>query len=64
MAGTRVTFMDTLEEQLTVHTTQAFDGIIHYTLEGSFLYYSMFGRQVVTSPGPMAQMCTSHRHSG
>ncbi len=39
-------------------TTQAFDGIIHYTLEGSFLYYSMFGRQVKTSSGPMAQMCT------
>lgn len=38
---------------------QAFDGIIHYTLEGSFLYYSMFGKQVITSAGPMAQMCTS-----
>ena len=37
---------------------QAFDGIIHYTLEGSFVYYSMFGRQVITSSGPMAQMCT------
>ncbi|KAI0365720.1 Emopamil-binding protein [Pilatotrama ljubarskyi] len=34
----------------------AFDGIIHYTLEGSFVYYSMFGRQVITSSGPMAQM--------
>ncbi|KAH9922849.1 Emopamil-binding protein [Epithele typhae] len=34
----------------------AFDGIIHYTLEGSFVYYSMFGRQVNTSSGPMAQM--------
>ncbi|OBZ71297.1 Emopamil-binding protein-like protein [Grifola frondosa] len=34
----------------------AFDGIIHFSLEGSFLYYSMFGRQVNTSPGPMAQM--------
>ncbi|KAI0755023.1 Emopamil-binding protein [Daedaleopsis nitida] len=34
----------------------AFDGIIHFTLEGSFLYYSMFGRQVNTSSGPMAQM--------
>ena len=37
---------------------QAFDGAIHYTLEGSFVYYSMFGRQVNTSSGPMAQMCT------
>ncbi|KAI0354888.1 Emopamil-binding protein [Trametes cingulata] len=34
----------------------AFDGIIHYTLEGSFVYYSVFGRQVITSSGPMAQM--------
>ncbi|EJF63486.1 Emopamil-binding protein [Dichomitus squalens] len=34
----------------------AFDGIIHYTLEGSFLYYSLFGRQVATSSGLMAQM--------
>ncbi|OSD07261.1 Emopamil-binding protein [Trametes coccinea BRFM310] len=34
----------------------AFDGIIHYTLEGSFVYYSLFGRQVNTSSGPMAQM--------
>ncbi|KAI0699313.1 Emopamil-binding protein [Cerioporus squamosus] len=34
----------------------AFDGIIHYTLEGSFVYYSMFGRQVNTSSGPIAQM--------
>ncbi|KAI0822350.1 Emopamil-binding protein [Trametes gibbosa] len=34
----------------------AFDGIIHYTLEGSFVYYSMFGKQVNTSSGPMAQM--------
>ncbi|KAI0661962.1 Emopamil-binding protein [Cubamyces menziesii] len=34
----------------------AFDGIIHYTLEGSFVYYSMFGKQVITSSGPMAQM--------
>ncbi|KAH9850112.1 Emopamil-binding protein [Lenzites betulinus] len=34
----------------------AFDGIIHFTLEGSFLYYSMFGKQVITSSGPMAQM--------
>ncbi|KAH9891568.1 Emopamil-binding protein [Cubamyces lactineus] len=34
----------------------AFDGIIHYTLEGSFVYYSLFGKQVNTSSGPMAQM--------
>ncbi|CDO71431.1 hypothetical protein BN946_scf184909.g25 [Trametes cinnabarina] len=34
----------------------AFDGVIHYTLEGSFVYYSLFGRQVNTSSGPMAQM--------
>ncbi|KAI9058315.1 Emopamil-binding protein [Trametes sanguinea] len=35
---------------------RAFDGMIHYTLEGSFVYYSLFGRQVNTSSGPMAQM--------
>ncbi|KAI0032563.1 Emopamil-binding protein [Vararia minispora EC-137] len=33
-----------------------FDGIIHLTLEASFLYYSTFGRTVNTGTGPMAQV--------
>ncbi|ESK95727.1 ebpl-prov protein [Moniliophthora roreri MCA 2997] len=34
----------------------AFDAMIHFFYEGSFLYYSTFGRQVNTSPGPLARM--------
>jgi len=34
----------------------AFDGMIHLSLEGSFLYLSTFGRTVITSEGPFAQM--------
>lgn len=34
----------------------AFDAGIHFVFEGSFLYYSLFGRQVNTSSGPLAQM--------
>lgn len=37
--------------------TQAFDGMIHFTFEGSFLYLSTFGRSVVTSEGPFAELC-------
>ncbi|KIK57164.1 hypothetical protein GYMLUDRAFT_173271 [Collybiopsis luxurians FD-317 M1] len=34
----------------------AFDAMIHFFYEGSFLYLSVFGRTVNTSPGPLAQM--------
>jgi hypothetical protein len=34
----------------------AFDAIIHFSFEGSFLYLSTFGRQVNTSTGPFAEM--------
>lgn len=33
--------------------------MIHFTFEGSFLYLSTFGRQVVTSSGPFAELCKS-----
>ncbi|KAJ3565445.1 hypothetical protein NP233_g7625 [Leucocoprinus birnbaumii] len=33
-----------------------FDALIHFSYEGSWLYYSTFGRQVNTSTGPLAQM--------
>ncbi|KAL0961389.1 hypothetical protein HGRIS_006340 [Hohenbuehelia grisea] len=34
----------------------AFDAMIHFSFEGSFLYLSTFGRQVSTSVGPFAEM--------
>ncbi|KAK0187939.1 Emopamil-binding protein [Armillaria mellea] len=34
----------------------AFDALIHFLYEGSFLYYSTFGRQVNLSEGPLAEM--------
>jgi len=34
----------------------AFDAMVHFALEGSFLYLSTFGRQVNTSVGPFAEM--------
>nr|GAT60110.1 predicted protein [Mycena chlorophos] len=34
----------------------AFDGMTHFTFEGSFLYLSTFGRSVNTSVGPLADM--------
>ncbi|PCH40113.1 hypothetical protein WOLCODRAFT_88478 [Wolfiporia cocos MD-104 SS10] len=34
----------------------AFDAMIHFTFEGSFLYLSTFGRQVNTSVGPFAEL--------
>ncbi|KAE9405666.1 Emopamil-binding protein [Gymnopus androsaceus JB14] len=34
----------------------AFDAMIHFSFEGSFLYLSVFGRQVNTSSGPFAEM--------
>ena len=39
-------------------TLQAFDPLIHFIFEGSFLYLSTFGREVNTSVGPFAEMCT------
>jgi len=33
-----------------------FDALIHFSFEGSFLYLSTFGRQVVTSTGPFAEL--------
>ncbi|KDQ31958.1 hypothetical protein PLEOSDRAFT_1034714, partial [Pleurotus ostreatus PC15] len=35
---------------------QAFDAMIHFSFEGSFLWLSLFGRQVNTSVGPFAEM--------
>jgi len=34
----------------------AFDAMIHFSFEGSFLYLSLFGRTVDTSVGPLAEM--------
>ncbi|TFK69528.1 Emopamil-binding protein [Pluteus cervinus] len=34
----------------------AFDAMIHFSFEGSFLYLSTFGRQVNTSIGPFAEL--------
>ncbi|KAJ7442621.1 Emopamil-binding protein [Mycena latifolia] len=34
----------------------AFDMLIHFSFEGSFLYLSTFGRQVNTSVGPFAEL--------
>ncbi|KAF8888999.1 Emopamil-binding protein [Infundibulicybe gibba] len=34
----------------------AFDAMIHFSFEGSFLYLSTFGRQVNTSTGPFAEL--------
>ncbi|KAF8192192.1 Emopamil-binding protein [Pholiota molesta] len=34
----------------------AFDAMIHFSFEGSFLWLSVFGRQVNTSSGPFAEM--------
>ncbi|KZT12078.1 Emopamil-binding protein [Laetiporus sulphureus 93-53] len=34
----------------------AFDAMIHFTFEGSFLWLSIFGRQVNTSIGPFAEL--------
>lgn len=36
---------------------QAFDAMVHFSIEGPFLYYSTFGRQVNTSTGILAEMC-------
>ncbi|KAL5519927.1 hypothetical protein ACEPAG_1587 [Sanghuangporus baumii] len=34
----------------------AFDAMIHFSFEGSFLYLSVFGRSVNTSTGPFAEL--------
>ncbi|KAI0917313.1 hypothetical protein AcW1_007469 [Taiwanofungus camphoratus] len=41
----------------------AFDAMIHFTFEGSFLYLSTFGRQVNTSVGPFAEMWREYAHA-
>lgn len=33
-----------------------FDGLIHFSFEATFLYYSMFGRQINTSDGMLPEM--------
>lgn len=38
---------------------KAFDAMIHFSFEGSFLYLSTFGRSVNASQGPFAELCTS-----
>jgi hypothetical protein len=40
-----------------VFRMQAFDAMIHFSFEGSFLFLSTFGRQVNTSVGPFAELC-------
>ena len=39
--------------------SQAFDAMIRFTYEGSWLYLSTFGRTVNGSEGPLAEMCKS-----
>lgn len=36
---------------------KAFDALIHFSFEGSFLYLSTFGRSVNTSTGFFADLC-------
>lgn len=36
---------------------KAFDALIHFSFEGSFLWLSTFGRQVNASAGPFAELC-------
>ncbi|THH01913.1 hypothetical protein EW026_g877 [Hermanssonia centrifuga] len=33
-----------------------FDALIHFSFEAIFLYYSMFGKTIATTPGPLAEM--------
>jgi hypothetical protein len=37
---------------------KTFNALVHFTFEGSFLWLSTFGRQVNTSSGALAEMCT------
>ncbi|KAG9018742.1 hypothetical protein FRB90_010048 [Tulasnella sp. 427] len=38
----------------------AFDALIHFILEGSFIYMSLFGRTVFTSQGPFAALWSEY----
>jgi hypothetical protein len=58
MAGEHVAYLPHALPHLTRHCIQAFDAMIHFSFEGSFLFLSTFGRQVNTSTGPFAEMCT------
>ena len=47
---------------------QAFDALIHFIIEGSFIALSTYGRTVNTSSGMFAEMCTfppspTHTHT-
>ena len=44
---------------LILEGAQAFDAMIHFTLEGAFVYLSTFGRSVNTSTGVFSEMCAS-----
>jgi len=39
------------------HHRQAFDALIHFSFEGSFLYLSTFGGTVNSNVGPFAELC-------
>jgi hypothetical protein len=41
-----------------VYGFQTFNALVRFTFEGSFLWFSTFGRQVNTSSGALAGMCT------
>ena len=53
--GERIALKDHLVHEFNY--VQAFDAMIHFSFEGSFLWLSVFGRQVNTSTGPFAEMC-------
>lgn len=42
---------------------QAFDALIHFSFEGSFLYLSTFGRSVNASQGPFASLWKEYAHA-
>jgi hypothetical protein len=50
--------MNTSAHYLAHLYLQAFDALIHFTFEGPWLYLSTFGRQVNTSEGVFAELCT------
>lgn len=41
---------------------EAFDAMIHFTFEGSFLYLSTIGGTVNENVGPFAELCMCHAH--
>jgi len=51
LLGPRATFTDR-----ATFIWLAFDALIHFSFEGSFLYLSTFGRTVVGSKGPLAEL--------